>query len=369
MRLWRSRNAAYAVLSRVRQAKERWRIMIPNSPAKGVVAIFIAGLSNGSFPAPSKGITAWKWEHIWLVYSFWAMALLPGAIALLFASGTIPKELAAQVGLAVKVATFGALWGIGSLLFGVSLVRLGMAITNALVNGIVAFLGSVGPIVIGAVDIGSTSLLWLLGGLVLLVLSLVLCAAASIARDRAQGISSFDSVSHARSIGAVFVAVLAGIMSAMLNIGFVYGAPLAQGAKAAGCPVFLANVTIWVPALLGGLIFNMGYPAYLISRARSWSTYSRGRNRAALWIRSSGMGALWFGAILLYGTGASMMGSKGAVYGWALIVAISILTSNGWGAATGEWKNSGPRPKILMWISTALLISSLILLATEQFRG
>jgi L-rhamnose-H+ transport protein len=340
--------------------------MMLDGPIKGVLAVILAGFSNGSFPAPSKGITAWKWEHIWLVYSFCAMAVLPVGLALLFSHGTIARQLATDPELALKVAAFGALWGIGSLLFGVSLVRLGMAITNALVNGIVAFLGSLGPILIGSVHVDRGSLLWLIGGLTLLALSLALCTAASITRDRAQGILLSSSGSRSQSIGAVFIAVMAGVMSAMINIGFVYGAPLANSARAAGCPALLASVTIWIPVLLGGLIFNMGYPAYLISRRSSWPTFFRGRKNTVLWVRCSFMGVLWFGAILLYGIGASIIGNEGAVYGWALIVAVSILTSSTWGAVTGEWKDSGAKPKVLMWLSTALLISSLILLAGHQ---
>ncbi len=153
----------------------------------GIIAVILAGFSNGSFPAPAKGITAWKWEHIWLVYSYCAMALLPVGLALAFGHRTILQQLFRYPGLAEKVAIFGMLFGIGSLLFGVSLVRLGMAITNALVNGIVAFCGSLGPVLIGSVRVRSASLSWLIGGLVLLALSLVMCAAASVSRDRAQG--------------------------------------------------------------------------------------------------------------------------------------------------------------------------------------
>lgn len=336
------------------------------SRMSGILAVILAGFSNGSFPAPAKGITAWKWEHIWLVYSFCAMALLPVGLAVWFSHGTIVPQLAEDPRLAERVAAFGALWGLGSLLFGVSLVRLGMAITNALVNGVVAFCGSVGPILIGSVQLGRASLLWLTGGLALVALSLVLCAAASISRDRAQGMTGSGRGPGSQSIGAVFIAVMAGIMSAMINIGFAYGAPLASAARAAGCPLVLASVTIWVPVLLGGAIFNMGYPAYLIHRGGSWSCFFRRDNSALLWVRSSSMGVLWFGAILLYGFGAAMMGSDGAVYGWAVIITVSILTSNVWGSMTGEWKNSGAKPKVLMWLSTASLISSLILLAGHQ---
>lgn len=335
----------------------------------GILAVILAGLSNGSFPAPSKGITAWKWEHIWLVYSFCAMALLPVGLAVVFSHGTIVGQLAREPGLAGKVAVFGVLWGIGSLLFGVSLVRLGMAITNALVNGIVAFCGSLGPLLIGSVQMGRVRLLWLIGGLSLLALSLVLCATASISRDRAQSVALPNQAPGSHSIVAVFIAVVAGVTSAMLNIGFAYGAPLSSAAQAAGCPRFLASVTIWVPALLGGVIFNMGFPAYLIQKRGSWSMFLSGGNNALLWVRSSSMGVLWFGAILLYGIGAGMMGSDGAVYGWALIITVSILTSNAWGAATGEWKNSGTKPKVLMWLSTALLIGSVVLIAGQQMSN
>src|SRR5271157_4021776 len=144
----------------------RWQqlTMILENSTKGILAVTAAGLFNGSFPAPSKGITAWRWEHIWLIYSFCAMAFLPVGLAVIFSHGVIPHLLASEPGLALKVAGFGVLWGLGSLLFGVSLARLGMAIANAMVNGIVVFLGSLGPVLIGAVSVSPRHMLWLVGG-------------------------------------------------------------------------------------------------------------------------------------------------------------------------------------------------------------
>jgi len=340
--------------------------MILESSTKGLFLVAVAGLFNGSFGGPAKRITAWKWEHIWLIYSFCAMALLPVGLALNLSHGVILNLLASEPGLSLKVAGFGVLWGFGSLLFGVSLARLGMTITNAMVNGIVVFLGSLGPVLIGAVRVSPRQLMWLVGGEGLLAVSLLLCAIASINRDRAKGISSSRSFSRAQSIVAVLITVAAGVLSSMLNIGFVFGASLADKAKTSGCPTFVATVAIWMPALLGGLISNMGYPAYLISRNKSWSSLSVDRGNIGSWLRALSMGVLWFGAILLYGIGASSLGSAGAVYGYALVITVSILTSNAWGALTGEWKNSGARPKALMWLSTALLIGALVILAGQR---
>jgi L-rhamnose-H+ transport protein len=343
--------------------------MVLGASLKGIVAVTVAGLSNGSFPAPSKGMRYWKWEHIWLVYSLCAMCLLPVGLGAIFAHGMIARLVGRDIVLAAEVCVFGALWGLGSLLFGVSLPRLGMAITNALVSGTLVFLGSLGPIVTGAVQIDLRHLLWLVGGLSLLAASLALCASAAVSRDRARGLPSSKPGTPSRSLWAVLIAFLAGVLSSMLNLGFVVGAPLARNALSEGTPRLLASVAIWIPALLGGLLLNVGYPVYLIWRRRSWDLLVSGPEWAGSWLRSSLMGVLWFGAILLYGYGASMMGREGAVYGWALIVAMSIFTSNTWGVVMGEWKGSGRKPKMLMWFSTAVLVSSFVILSTQRQAG
>jgi L-rhamnose-H+ transport protein len=342
--------------------------MIIENSIKGIAAVAVAGFSSGSFPAPAKGIVTKKWEHIWLVYSFLAMAVLPVSMAL-FSHGVISRILIENPRMSFKVAIFGVLWGLGSLLFGISLVRLGMAITNAMVNGVVVLLGSTGPIIIGAVFVNRRQLIWLIGGLFLLVTSLFLCATASIYRDRAQEMVTADPTFRIPPVRAVLLVVAAGVLSSMLNIGFVVGTPLSEKVRALGCPAFLASVSIWVPILLGGLVFNMGYPVYLISKKHSWSALFCGDETGRYWFRSSLMSVLWFGAILLYGAGASIMGKSGTVYGWALFTAITILTSNMWGVFTGEWNEAGRKPKILMWLSTAVLTASLIILAGQQASG
>jgi len=113
----------------------------------GVFVIAAGGVANGSFPVPSKRILIWKWEHIWLIYSAFAMAILPIGLALAFAPQIIRQTLIRDPHLTAQVGGCGLLFGAGSVLFGVSLARLGIAITNALVSGVVVFLGSFWPII------------------------------------------------------------------------------------------------------------------------------------------------------------------------------------------------------------------------------
>ncbi len=334
----------------------------------GLMVIAASGLTNGSFAVPEKHIKRWDWEHTWLVYSSFAMAILPVCLVLIFAPEIITHTLPRDPTRVAQVVLSGLMFGAGSVMFGLSLARLGIAVTNALVSGVVVFVGSLGPIVIGAAPIDFEHLLWLLLGLGVLVLSLVLCAAASLSREES-GETSLNAAKGGKSLAAVLLAVLAGVFSSMLNIGFAAGAPLIEHAATDGSPAVLSSMAVWVPALLGGLLFNAGYPAYQITRRKSWSMFLSGPHNTSNWSLSSFMGVLWFGSNLLYGYGALLMGSDGSVYGWALSSGASILVSNTWGAMTGEWKGTTRKARTLMWSSTLLLILSFVILVVKRMPG
>src|ERR1700739_3829016 len=190
----------------------------------GVFVIAAGGVANGSFPVPSKRILLWKWEHIWLISSAFAMAILPIGLALVFAPQVLRQTLIHDPLLTAQVGGCGLLFGVGSVLFGVSLTRLGIAITNALVSGIVVFLGSFWPIVVGRVQMDRTHLQWLIFGLTLVILRLILCAGASVSRDRSQQ-NKLNEVRPSGAFAAVLLAVLAGCLSSVLNVGFASGYP------------------------------------------------------------------------------------------------------------------------------------------------
>lgn len=336
---------------------------LPYHPALGIGIIAVAGLISGMFTIPSIAITAWKWEHIWLVYSISAYALLPAGLALAFC----PQVLSGMAGpgweASLRVGLYGLLFGAGSLLFGLSWAKLGLAVANALVTGVIVLAGSIGPIVAGAVRMEPGGWMRLAAGLAPLILSLALCAAASVGRDRARQEQGNPAVSMKQSVAGVLVAVASGLLSAMLNIGFAVGNPLIEAAGRAGISGLLSTLAVWVPLLAGGFVANFAYTAFLIHRRRSWQTLFSVRGAAALWLRCFAMGLMWFGAIFLYGYGATMLGEKGSVYGWALVSGAGVMGSNAVGALAGEWRHCSWKPKFLMGVSTAFLVLSFVLLS------
>lgn len=332
----------------------------------GFLAMMLAGISNGSFAVPAKRVVVWQWEHIWLVYALTAMGVLPLGLALLLAPQVFFRVIAENLVMTLSVAAFGISFGIGALLFGLSLARLGMAISNAMVNGIVVLLGSTGPLFIGAAELDARGKSLLFAGLVTLTISIVLCAAAAMARDRAQGAASQRNISLRSSLVGVSIATASGVLSSMLNTGFAFGGRLIQKAEAVGYSPILASLAVWIPVLLGGLVINAAYTTYLIQRKRTWHVFWQGQQAGNCWLRCLAMGFLWFSAIFIYGYGVSLVGSVGLVYGFAAITAASIMTSNVWGAVTGEWQNSGRNPKLMMTASSILLLVSFVILASQR---
>lgn len=335
-----------------------------HNPVMGAGLVFVAGLISGTFTVPSIGMTKWKWEHVWLVYAISAFLLTPLGLALMFAPGIVSELLGPSAALAGKVSVFGLLFGFGSLLFGLSWKRLGLAITNSLVTGIIVLVGSVGPVLAGAAELDRRGWLQLAGGIAPLAVSLTLCAMASVLKDRRLATSSAPRTLSDSLLG-ISMAVAGGALAAMLNLGFSLGSALVENAAAHGYGPLLATLAVWIPILCGGLVANSAYPAFLIQRQREWQFFYTGATDGLRWIRCFLMGLLWFGAIFLYGYGASFMGPTGTVYGWALVSGAGVLGSNILDALTAQWKAAGRKPIILMWLSTAFLIASFAVLSVH----
>ena len=47
----------------------------------GLMLVLLGGVLNGSFAAPMKRLSAWRWENIWLVYAVTGLLILPWVIA------------------------------------------------------------------------------------------------------------------------------------------------------------------------------------------------------------------------------------------------------------------------------------------------
>src|ERR1017187_4755074 len=114
----------------------------------GLILVFLGGMLNGSFAAPMKKLAAWRWENNWLIYALTGLLILPWAVtpATVPHLGSVFQQSSGAV--LVKVGLFGFAWGIGGLLFGQGLARVGLALGFALILGITSSFGALLPLVV-----------------------------------------------------------------------------------------------------------------------------------------------------------------------------------------------------------------------------
>ncbi len=302
--------------------------------------VFLGGVLNGSFAAPMKRLTAWRWENVWLVYALTGLAVLPWIIATATVPHLAPVYQQAGGAVLAKVVLFGFAWGIGAVLFGLGIARVGLALGFAVILGITASFGSLLPLVILHPEQLTTRRgLALLAGTAVMTLGLVFLGVAGSHRERDQAAGAAASPRSGFGVG-LLICILSGIFSSMLNFAFVFGEDLRQQALQAGASDSTAANAIWALAVSSGFIVNAGYCVYLLNKNRTWGVFTEKPAGAGYWLGGALMGALWFSGIVVYGMGAAVMGALGGIIGWPVYMAVDIIAGIAWGFLGGEWKGA-----------------------------
>jgi L-rhamnose-H+ transport protein len=320
-------------------------------PAGFLIVIF-SGVSNGSFAVPMKRMRGWAWEHSWLVWALSALVIVPLVAAL----STIPRLWEVytatswnSIGL---TALFGFLWGISAIMFGLGIDRMGLAIGYGIVIGVSSALGALGPLLAKHSDqlLTRTGLLTV-GGVLLMVLGVAGCAVAGRLREKSQ-----ERARRASLVAGLVFCVASGAGAPLLNFGLVYGSEIMENVRRTGAADTYAANAVWPLLLPAAFLANAFYCGYLITSRSGWRTYVEVRpfTNVSLGLL---MGLLWMGGLLLYGVGSRMLGPLGLVLGWPVMMGLTVLTANAWGAVTGEWRGTSRSAKLWMLAGVVLMIA------------
>jgi len=298
--------------------------------------VLFASLFQGTFGLGMKFMSPLKWEAWWLVHSLFAMIILPTTWALIVVPDLFDAIAQAPMDIKILAMLFGAVWGIGGIMFGKSVPYIGMSLTYGIVLGLCAAAGSLIPFFMKA-EPNMAALPYVIGGVLVMVLGVGVTAYAGILRDR---LSSGDDKKKINLKAGLIIAVLSGIFSAFLGIGFDFGYAEGQGigfyAQEAGATVRNSSLAIWVVVLWGAFILNAVYALIMMAKNKSWSSFKEPKSgKAYMW---SIIAALcWFGALGVYGQGASLMGNMGSVIGWPILMGGGLIISNVWAYFNKEW--------------------------------
>jgi L-rhamnose-H+ transport protein len=336
----------------------------------GITFVLAGGAANGTSLLPLKYTRFWNWENTWVLYSLFSMVLIPWAIILYSAPGVWHVYHKASASTLALTMLFGGAWGIGSALYGLGVVRLGMALSFAVILGLTAALGSLIPLfVLHPEELPTARGFRVLFGVAIMIIGIALCAWAGKMRETVwmkrtrMDMPVRNPGGESAFLSGLIICILSGVFSSMLNFSFAFGSELIFRATDAGAEPIHASHLIWGLALPSGCVVNVGYCLYLLQKNRSWNRFKIEGTFPRYWGLAFIMGLLWAAGIFAYGIGAGQLGDLGAVIGWPMIISTSIITANLWGLLTGEWRGTGHRPLGIMIIGVSILIVSMFAFA------
>ena len=330
--------------------------------------IIVASFFQGSFGVGMKYMSPLKWENWWLVHVSIAMVLFPLLWTCLSVSGYMPviedvfADPVAQRAASIAIL-FGFLWGIGGIMFGVSVPYIGLSLTMGIVMGIAGTLGALIPLLQNPNATSLPQFPYVIAGLGITIIGVVLTAKAGIDRDKMQGTSS---LSGGNIIKGIIIAVVCGALSSLLAVGHTnVNDDVTLIAENYGINGRNASLIAWLIVFIGAYAMNALYSLVLIVKNNSWSNFSVvGSKKAYMWSIIAGL--CWFAALGLYGQGAALMNcasenNLGNIVGWPMLLGLSLIVSNIWAYRSGEWKGAKKPFNVLLVGLVVLILASVIL--------
>jgi L-rhamnose-H+ transport protein len=327
-----------------------------------------AAICSSSFALPMKFITRWKWENMWSVYSIWSLLVIPVVLSII-AVPNLPAVYASAgwhcVGL---VFIFGALWGIGSAAFGIGLDYFGVGLAYSVIDGMIIAIGSLLPLLsMSAADLRNTNVAIVVIGVIVILLGVCANGRAAVLKNRDDATAAFTGGEQVNGGGksalkVITLCIVSGILSPMLQYAFIYGKTIVKHAVTMGVSQTMAANSIWVAALSGGFVSNIGCCLLILKKNKSWQIFRLPGNKR-YYLYTFIMGILWTGAIAIYGMAATNMGKLGPSVGWAILNAVCIIWANILSLSTGEWKNARGSTMLMLAAGLFILVAGICTVA------
>jgi len=331
----------------------------------GVILVILAGLSMGSIGWPIRFMRKYRFEQFWLVAMFFGLFVVPWAVTLTlcphaFAGyGTIPSNVL------IKSNLFALGWGIANILWVLSIVRIGSALTLAIMTGLGVAVGVTVPMVFkgtglfsGSPDIGSPAANMVMAGIVVIILGVILISLAGFGRDRT--LRKMEQTSGG-FLGGLIMCIVSGVLSAGIALSFVYSqGPIVEAMKIRGAGDVPASMAVWAAGLFSGMLVNLVYPVIIMTKNRTWAVFAEGGRDFLL---AMVMGAHFIVAVLLLGWGMITLGVLGASVGFGIMQTFQIMGGQIVGFLGGEWKGVTGKPRIQMYAALVILVIAMIILA------
>lgn len=163
----------------------------------------------------------------------------------------------------------------------------------------------------------------------------------------------------------IFVAIMAGVMSACFSLGIEAGLTLKTELINKGVSYLFAGLPTIFMITMGGFITNAIYCLFKNYRNKSFIDYTG--NSIGLLLNNFVFcilaGALWYSQFIGFEMGKSFFSTSVVMlaFSWSILLSLNIVFSNVWGVILKEWEGVSLKTIIVLIAGILLLIFSLVL--------
>ena len=325
----------------------------------GLIIIAIGSFGQSSSYVPINKVKDWSWESFWLTQGVFAWLIFPllGALLAVPAGSSLLQILSVEPSATLKAMFFGVLWGVGGLTFGLSMRYLGVALGQSIALGTCSAFGTIIPAIMGGNSLFEGNGLILLIGVCISIAGIATIGFAGSLR--AKNMSEEDKKKAIKDFAltkGLFVALLAGVMSACFNLGLMAGEPLVVD----GVNVLFMKLPATLMVTCGGFITNAVYCLFQNFKNKTFSDYGKTSLLGNNLFLCGLAGLLWYSQFFGFGMGQSFFEPDSVMmaFSWSILMALNVTFSNVWGIILKEWKGVSKMTIIILIAGLSILILS-----------
>jgi L-rhamnose-H+ transport protein len=321
----------------------------------------VGAASAASFYAPIEKVKKWSWETTWAVAGLFSWILLPIAVSLYLLPHFSAFYASIPGSVLLKVALFGAMWGIGNVNYGLAMRHLGMALGIGVAIGVTLTIGTLMPPILN----GEAAVLFATrGGLLTVagvVVALVGVGIVSYAGHQKERQLRGEPTEFNLKLG-LLLATLCGIFSSGMSFAIDAAQPMQAAALHVGVKPLYAALPSYVIIMGGGAVVNFAYCFVRLAFVKGISIRRDVAQTGDTLAKNASMaaagGIMWYLQFFFYAWGAANIPQRLGYVNWMLHMSGYVLCGAIVGLALGEWAGVNRRAIRLLWVGMLVIIAA-----------
>jgi len=314
-----------------------------------------------SFYAPIERVKKWSWETTWAMAGLFSWILLPIGVSLVLLPSFHSFYAAMGTSLLLRVAGFGAMWGVGNVSYGLTMRYLGMSLGIGVAIGVTLIVGTlVPPLMHGqaAMLFTTHSGLITMSGVLVALLGVAIVSWAGHQKE-------VQLKGHLEEFNVglgLLLAVLCGIFSSGMSFAIDAAKPMEMAAKSLGVNPLYAALPSYVIIMGGGAIINLTYCFIRLAALPQLSLRNDLNQDRSTLVKNAALastgGIMWYLQFFFYAWGAANIPQNLSYVNWMLHMSIYVLCGGLVGLALGEWAGVRKRSIRLLLAGVGVIVAA-----------